>query len=91
MTVMDYCYQPKTESSGVEGAILRSKLDSIVRHQFSLFDTFAAMKSEYVPPPRPRRRYSIQELLGSATPDSIAQINQATSWVQNDPSVGDEY
>lgn len=90
MTVMDYYCQPRTESAGEVGAMLRTRLLEIARHQANPFDTFASLSQENLLATRHRRRFSIQELLGEVTPEAMARINQETAWVQNDPSVGDE-
>lgn len=91
MTVMDYCCQPRTESAGDIGAMLHTRLQAIARHQVNIFDTFACLRQENIVATHHRRRYSIQELLGGVTPEAMERLNQETSWVQDDPSVGDEF
>lgn len=91
MTVMEYS-PSGTMTSGEVGRLISERVQAVVRHQTNLFDTFSLpiWKEEDFVQTR-RRRYKISEMLDGVTEEAMARLNRSTSWVQEDPSVGDEY
>ena len=82
--------QMPTMGSGKEAVALCQVLGDVWKRRPPVLDLLEASSGIEAPKRRERKRYSIADLVGDATPEEISRLHEGTCWAQNGSPKGQE-